>query len=495
LVAGFLRGVTLFFTGQALNLIPAEDVLHRLIGAPLYVAAIYMALNTMVQAHLDHRKLSNELMQERERLQFSRLDFAGELRRLKEAQTAKVQELITPAIWELKKLLSDAALKRDATIAIAALRDINDELVRPLSHSMTKAFEFPNITGSLRQTARLGQFVLPAKIRTNQVFQFGIFVPFTAVMSYSGLSAVTAPIAALVISLLATALYTLQLWGWSKILGNRLRGIWSTLGIATGVGVQLGLSTILVVNIPGIDIPDELVLQSVLFFVQTMIGLFAIGVVQQQRNTAVLELRTVNDELKLLNSQLRQQVWLSQKMLATELHGVVQATLSSSAMRLSQLESPTAEDLERVRNDIDGALGRLGRADYLEGASFEELMEQICDLWSGSCQIDYRISTDAIDELQDSSALAYCTLEVIREAINNAIRHGKAKNIEVAVGKRSNSLELSISNDGQAPAAVQSGLGSELFEELTLSHELIPGSPTRFWALVPVTQSEPKPQP
>jgi signal transduction histidine kinase len=226
------------------------------------------------------------------------------------------------------------------------------------------------------------------------------------------------------------------------------------------------------------------------FFIMTMIVFLMLGIAQMQRNQATEELEEAVEDLRLLTSQLRQQVWLSQKTLATELHGSVQAALNASAMRLALTPNPTPEDLDRVRQDIDNAMQRLGVNDYLDGQSIEELLEQICDLWEGSCEISYRLDPDASSALADDSAAAYCTLEVIREAVNNAIKHGDAKQIEIAASLDAEVIELTVTNNGNATQLSTPGLGSSLYQELALDYKLSLGTPTKFWAKIPLSPSE-----
>lgn len=264
--------------------------------------------------------------------------------------------------------------------------------------------------------------------------------------------------------------------------------VWAVI-TSLGVGSLLGATSWLMVSNEFLSLPSEVAIQSVVFFVMTMIVFLMLGVVQMQRNQATDELEAAVEDLRLLNSQLRQQVWLSQKTLATELHGSVQAALNASAMRLALIENPAPEDLERVKSDIDKAMQRLGVDDYLDGQSIEELLEQICDLWEGTCEINYRLSPAASSALADDSAAAYCTLELIREAVNNAIKHGEAKQVEVIADIKGEVIELTVTNDGHSTQLSGPGLGSSLYQELALDYKLSLGNPTTLWAKVPLSPS------
>ena len=495
MIAGLVRGVVIYFLGGAFGLVPPDDLLFRLIGGPLYVLAVYMVSNYIVLASTDHRRIAGTLEQERANLKASTASFESQLNSLRLAQMSRVRELLAPAIWELRKLLQDASLSKDASRAITALRQVNEDVVRPLSHSMIHSFEPPTLTRSISKRARLGQFVLPAQVRLGNTLPVTAFAPFVAVISYSSLSALLEPLAALFSTVAFVTVLTLELVLIKRLFGDRIVSLGASIAVSLLIGSLLGGTTALMLLSEPVALPASVALQAFVFFLMTMLVFLVLGVVQMQRNQVRDELELAVEDLRLLTSQLRQQVWLSQKTLATELHGSVQAALSASAMRLAQLSDPTPEDLERVREDIDAAMQRLGSDDYLEGQTIEELLEQICELWELSSEINYQLTPDASSALAEDSAAAYCTLEVIREAVNNAIRHGQAKSIEIKLSTKSALIELEVLNDGSSNQANAPGLGSLLFDELTLDHKLKLGKQTKFLAKIPLSPRVEQPQP
>jgi signal transduction histidine kinase len=196
------------------------------------------------------------------------------------------------------------------------------------------------------------------------------------------------------------------------------------------------------------------------------------AVAQNQSDISQAQLRGIVEELRLLNSQLRQQVWLDQKMLATELHGSVQSTLHATALRLSKIDQPSISDLEKVKDAVDKAISRLGQTEYLEGESFSQIIEDIAEVWEDTCEIEYLIQPDAQAVLDQQQSLARSTVEVLREAITNAIKHGKAKNIKVSFTKHGQLVDLIVDNDSSEIVTGQQGLGSSVMAELTHSHKL-----------------------
>ncbi len=489
IVAGLSRGAVFYFLGGAFGLVPADDLVFRLVGGPLYVGAIYMVGNYILLASIDHRRISSTLQEERANLKLSKQSFETQLTTLRLAQMSRVRELLAPAIWELGKLLKDASLSKDASRAIGALRQLNDEIVRPLSHSMIQKFELPVLTKGVSQRSRLGQFVLPSRVTLGSTLPLTAFAPFVAVITYSSTSALLDPLRALLAAVVVTSILTLELMIIKRLFGKATVSLPVAVFSSLAVGTLLGATTWVMVSYEFLALPSDIGLQTLVFFIMTMIVFLMLGIAQMQRNQATEELEEAVEDLRLLTSQLRQQVWLSQKTLATELHGSVQAALNASAMRLALMPNPTPEDLDRVRLDIDIAMQRLGENDYLDGQSIEELLEQICELWEGSCEISYRLDPQSSSALADDSAAAYCTLEVIREAVNNAIKHGEAKQIEINVTLNAGVIELTVTNNGNSTQLSSPGLGSSLYQELALDYKLSLGTPTKFWAKIPLSPS------
>ena len=71
---------------------------------------------------------------------------------------------------------------------------------------------------------------------------------------------------------------------------------------------------------------------------------------------------------------------------------------------------------------------------------------------------------------QNSISCTQCAR--LREAITNAIKHGKAKNIKVSITKDGQLVDLIVDNDGSEIVTGQQGLGSSVIAELTHSHKL-----------------------
>ena len=73
----------------------------------------------------------------------------------------------------------------------------------------------------------------------------------------------------------------------------------------------------------------------------------------------------------------------------------------------------------------------------------------------------------AIELTKDLDA-AHCVNEFVKECTNNAIKHGKATEIDVQVTPLSDTrIEVRVANNGQHLPENQAGLGTRILDEIT----------------------------
>lgn len=472
LLAGLIRGATIFYVGWLLGVMPASELWFRLSAAPLYVIAVYLVFNTLVVAYLNQKDIDQELRREQYSLNQSRLEFAQEIDRLRLAQRSRISELVSPSLWEISKHLSDARLSKDASAIVRALRGLNEDVVRPLSHELAKRFDPPTLTAAAPFLTKLGRLTLPKRSTLGQNLPVGWTALMAFVLGFSMLSASSNPLDGLITALVLTSWFGLVTYGVKALTANLDHPTWLGFLSSIPVGAVVGFTAWPFTFWQTLTLPATFLVQASLFFSIAYPSIYLMAVAQNQSEISQGQLRAIVEELRLLNSQLRQQVWLDQKMLATELHGSVQATLHATALQLSKIEQPTIADLEKVRDAVDRALSRLGQTAYLEGENFSQVLTDIAEVWADTCKIEYHIQPQAQSALDQQQSLARSTVEVLREAITNAIKHGKAQNIKATITLGGQLLELMVDNDGEEVIAGNQGLGTSVISELTHSHRL-----------------------
>jgi signal transduction histidine kinase len=197
---------------------------------------------------------------------------------------------------------------------------------------------------------------------------------------------------------------------------------------------------------------------------------FAAQFSQLQRKATTENLSAVNLQLEILNASLRQELWLNRRRTASVLHGPVQAALFASAMKLSQEQKPTPALVAEVEQDISAALEKLNNPSNLEGEDISDLLNQIVDIWSDAAEITIEIPTDLEAAIVRAPLASEALIEISREFITNAIKHGKASKVSLEVSRLDDlRIAIQVVDDGQGlPPGAKPGFGSKLLSELSL---------------------------
>jgi len=197
---------------------------------------------------------------------------------------------------------------------------------------------------------------------------------------------------------------------------------------------------------------------------------FAAQFAQLQRKTTTEKLVAVNLQLEILNASLRQELWLNRRRTASVLHGPVQAALFASAMKLSQEQKPTPELVAEVEQDIASALEKLNNPSNLEGEDISDLLNQIIEIWSDAAEISIEIPGSLEAAIAKQPLASEALIEISREFITNAIKHGKASSVSLKVSRLDDlRIAIEVVDDGQGvPPGAKPGFGSKILSELSL---------------------------
>ena len=145
--------------------------------------------------------------------------------------------------------------------------------------------------------------------------------------------------------------------------------------------------------------------------------------------------------------------------LAVELHDSLSQNLAAVSMQLSSARSakaaerPVAEErhlvtaekmLDSCRTELRLCLWDL-RSDTMEEADFSEAIRKTLKAIAhgSNVTVDFRAARSHV-----SDTTAHAILMIVRELVSNAIRHGHAKNIDIAGDRRGSELAFSVRDDG-----------------------------------------------
>ena len=469
LSAGAGRGLSIFFLGDALGIMSPEEFWYRLLGGPLFVYGAIAVLAILQGSTNRHQKILDALELEKSELDELRGGIRERISSQRKELINKVQTQLAPLFQEMNAGTNSAAIKISQK-----LTDFVDAVVRPLSHNIGQESSFEISARDLNKRASR------AKVRPQYLFK--ISVGMTIIPELSTFAAASLIIASTTMIFpddvaLATALSLISVYISTSILKRLLNRLTLITPLAFLVSLIVGIASslflYLLLIIFGLLLSNAQLLQFAAAQMLVAAISFAIQLQRTRRLSAEQEMTGVVKNLEILNSQLRQELWLNRRKIASVLHGSVQSALYASAMRLAKVESPSADELQSVRDDLNAAISKL---DSLEtGESIDEILNQIIGVWEGVVEIKAPvISADLSSALSDNQAAATCLAEVIREAVSNAVKHGDAKRIELKIEKTDrNLISVVVSNDGK-PLSKQAdtGYGSSILDEVALNWSL-----------------------
>ncbi len=210
-------------------------------------------------------------------------------------------------------------------------------------------------------------------------------------------------------------------------------------------------------------------LLSVLVWLGALTVLGGAGVIAARGSNAVrAELRRALESGEPRAEVERASQLLRDRAVADHLHSSLQNRLISAAHRIAtsgQQPSVVREELDAVELLLaDLASGMLGESRARSGA--REQFAEVVTRWDGFVDIAMELDRD-VDVLpatfQDHLA------QVLVEAVNNAVRHGRAARIDVRLvaGVEPATFTLTVDDDGVGPVQREAGLGSALFDAMS----------------------------
>ncbi len=464
-VAGVARGLSVSWSLEFFGLVEAAEYIPRMSSGAILVVIWFSVAAVLVGARREYIEVYNRLAESLDR------------ESLLASQGAQaVAKTRADLVEQVKRTLSEAFSSRSST---TELHNLADSVIRPLSHSLSSHQEL--VVNPVSPKRRIN--LIPV-VRT-ALYRF----PFNP-----------APVAA--IGLLSTLYGRVWNIGWIGFLETVIQAgvIFGLFGLAKkyrirgalvpfvwlGVGLSANLISWLVL---GYDLSAALAtalwLSAAIILPASFVSLFFAYEFERAKNIQILE--EALNSVHWLERKLNQQLWIEKKRLARYVHSDIQGRVRAAALSNTV---GTMADVQNLQQQCIEALD-LSR----ELPSFDRFYSDTVALWDGVANISLDANPAALKALEiDSFGLA-SVVEVIREGVGNAVRHAKAKNIEVGlalVAQENPCLEVVVINDGE-PRSTDSpaGFGSRTIGEVSSSWGLEGQlGKTKLWAKVPVSSAE-----
>ena len=208
-----------------------------------------------------------------------------------------------------------------------------------------------------------------------------------------------------------------------------------------------------------------------LIFLMSLVGYNFFNSLRRQQHTVISSFETLLKDKKYSEFMNSGHSNLANLEMSRYLHGEIQTGLTAAILLLRQASK--SGDVNLARQGLENAVKILMK-NHMESfsndqISHQEHLEQIVSGWSGIADVSLKVNF--INKLTQSRA--HDAVELIGEGVANAIRHGKATKILVTDEEILDQLCFQIKSNGVEIPTSKSGLGTEMFNQLTSSWSLV----------------------
>lgn len=473
-VAGVARSLVFAAAAVLLGALDGIDLAYRIAGFA-FNATFLAFIAWAVALHDRHHALVAELERARLRLAGRERTLDAELARAEAELSGAVRASIEPALHALDAALAAVTTETGGRAVLADVERLIDADIRPLSRRLAgeepavdaiddPAEPRPTARVPLPRTMRLAEGFRPVFVATG----FAIAAIPSAVRDFQPVE-------------LPGYLAATWLYFWATLaVGRRLAGA-RTVPVARAAVVAIVAHGVIGALVPfalraaGLPFPagiSPLAVGLTGVFAGTTVVLSHLVTARRARTEA--DLRAVNARLEEAVALIRRRRALVRRRLAYVLHGSLQGALHAAAIRLGTATAPDAALVTSIRADIAGAYARLGADRPADGVPRTlAALDEMAGVWNGVRTLHTTVERGAEAALMDDPDTDGAVAEVIREAVNNAIRHGAARTVEIRVTPasgapgRPTALTILVRDDGSGLGDPgRAGLGTRLFDEL-----------------------------
>jgi signal transduction histidine kinase len=394
----------------------------------------------------------------------------AELEKEKNQLVTGIENFLIPQLNKVRKALESAKLSssRDEKLAaIEAIEEFANKSVRTFSHEIYEKeiskFEPPKSLAEKR--ARILSEIYQPYISIKLVIVFGVLIGGSQNLSLNGIDGLLYNVIAIFIITLIGIISNsiMKVISKSFIEVKYLAFIFHLFLVGLTAAIFFSYLQDEIFNLEFKYDTGQVVYRNV---INVLVSSAIVTLIEGRKELAT--------RAELLNVQIQSQMLSRNRLLldirervASIIHGQIQGRLSGIALAL-RLQDPIATDLKKeeeisnllalVENELRSILQRVHHENEL---TFVSGIEEIRREWESIVNIDVQIQLES--EFNPSQNVIRNVRLALNEAISNAVRHGRAKNIEIVIKRykqTKENLHLSISNDGQPLAdAREPGLG------------------------------------
>jgi signal transduction histidine kinase len=447
------------------------------------IATVTTSSNDYHQTLIELNRVTGELEEQRDK-RATAADFAE--KRLKQLAVTALQS-------ELEKIshgLRSIGQERDIWRLSAEIKQLIETKVRPLSRDLRNRINLMSdvsfdVSSAIRKSSFITLRVAP---RTDSRYWLSYFVAMLNIFVTVGQ-----------LSNWFVALTVLAISPSYPILGGLLSGLWRRRARINLSGAVFWLtSSSIIAYLPMLWVLNywsreyeslvRIQVTAYLVIVLLLVAFSTWSSFQRVRDEQLQSIEEFNTEIKRELALMDQAVWVAQRKWSYLVHGTVQGALTVASARLVFSEDPDKKVITQVIKDVEKAKRALQEAVEFR-MSTNLLAKEIVTSWEGICEVSFEIAEDALARLDENEAGRTCVMEVAKELVGNAHRHGKANKVWISSYlTQDDDIKLIVTNNGRPmPENSQPGLGFAMFDELTSDWEIDQTEQSRFTATIPLS--------
>ncbi len=467
-----VRGSILGFSTVFLGFTDDPKLAFRILSGGVFITTVLSVIAISIAVFDQHSNLVRNLENKTSELSQLRISMDTRLQEAAKNLREYAQQVVTPRIDQIDQLLVALKSGGNKDVAVHEMQEYVETELRPFSHQIAHDKSLQAI--DLHVDASKKNFELPKTINLSKSMR-----PYITTMLFFITYAAAAQrtmtfVEALPFNLITTALLISYFVTFKKVFSNR--EIPLAIGVVAGASVfaTVGPLILLIESYLPIEIPQHI--SGATVFVGLIYGFANLGytILTSQRTKLISDLTTTIENLESTISLLSQKEWISRRQVGYVMHGSLQSALNAAVLQLGSASNPTPELIESVRGDIARALARVG-FESGQSYSFEQAQQEISKIWFGTIETKWQVAPNALEALRKNPATSECLAEVLREAVSNASKHGKATSVEIAVNIEDSALVLHAKDNGSSLYTGKTqGLGTELLDDVCSSWSLEP---------------------
>ena len=471
-IAALLGSIRVTFIGYIsfeLGLAPEFNLTARIIAGAILGATLFAVLGSVLSSRMDYQASLGKLLATQRQLENMRRARRTEVAKIQNQWELSTREAIEPKIEEIARLVRRGSINPTVQKELVIeLRSLLDNQIKPLSARLKSTSSALANRTTFKGVSPLRLFTIPDRVNLNilinPLLQFLVLtaaIPF-ALYVFEGPEWIPLGFEIAVVTSLFLFL--------NKIAVAKRKSISTKLGIAALfvlilAQTAIGFLLLQLSGLPGSTIESVSALLILALLVTT--SLYGLVVTYEYNQAAFMKTLSSNNrrlarELALLN----QRIWVEKREWALRIHGSVQASLTASLVRLSGESAPSKEQLAKVREHLSQASNGL-KASAVKPVDLAASLKVIQKTWGGIAKIKVDLKSAPAQQVLDDAWGGVIANEIIKEAVSNSVKHGKADLVKVSFEDPTPGFVQIIVQDngrGLSPKS-SSGLGSQILDE------------------------------